>query len=123
MLIVEPAAEQVAQTEDPFFEIGRKQFQRGIERLRSYLKHPHDQRDAIFRLCDSLCESSREMLFRLNRITRSELVTVVGLFADAAAAVDEAINKTLAGTSDEDDARGYLAHIKARVELLKRYLH
>jgi hypothetical protein len=122
MLIVNHENRRAALRQDPLVRVGSDQFRKGIDKLKSLLDSSNADGDDVFELCDSLCEASRELLFRLHRVTESELKSIVSLFENAASQVSQAIDRCLVGTSWEADARGYHKHIQGRVDLLKKYL-
>jgi hypothetical protein len=123
MQVYEPELARAIACEDPLVKIGTDQFEQGVRRLQELLKRPQESNaDQVFDLCDSLCESSRELLFRLNRVSGDDLRHIINLFEQASESVDRANATVLQDTEHLKDAAGYLSHIISRITLLKRCL-
>jgi hypothetical protein len=123
MQVYEPELARAVACEDPLVKIGSDQFAQGVRRLQQLLEHPQTSNpDQVFDLCDSLCESSRELLFRLHRVSEVDLRGIVALFEESSRFVEQAVSTILQDTKHSTDAAGYLSHILSRIKLLKRCL-
>lgn len=121
MLIVESDEMSPLFTRDPLLQLGSDQLSEAIERLATLIdKSPQDEQLA-FHLCDNLCEATRELLFRLHRISASELHKLIDLFDRCSEQVRSALEHVFPDTTSKADVEGYLKHIDGRIELLKRY--
>ena len=121
MLIVEHDSSRAAVWKDPLYEIGCSQLQDEIVSLTKLTTTPDVYEKQIFELCDGLCELSRDLLFRLHRVTRSELSSLVFAFKNASNAVATAKDRIL-DTDLRTDVEGYLRHINDRISILSGYI-
>jgi hypothetical protein len=121
MLIVESDTTRAAVWKDPFFDIGCSQFRDETARLIQLTEAIEADEVQVFDLCDGLCESSRDLLFRLHRVTVSELDSLVETFSRASKAIATAKEQIL-DDKLRRDVEGYLRHIDGRIAILKNYL-
>jgi hypothetical protein len=121
MIIVEHDSSRAAVWKDPLYEIGFTQLQEEIVGLTKLTESPDVHERQIFDLCDGLCELSRDLLFRLHRVTRSELVSLISAFQHASDAIAAAIGK-IQEQQLRQDAEGYLKHINGRISILSGYV-
>ena len=122
MQIFEPNLSRAAACIDPLVQVGTKQFEQGVQDLTDLVGQETDNQSAVFDLCDSLCESSRELLFRLHRVSETELRQIIDLFERAEVAVRDAMIRHFSGTEHASQIQGYLKHIEGRIRILKRCL-
>lgn len=107
---------------DPLVLLQLSEFEKLTERMRrlDIEKLPAEQKDAkLFAM--NLCDASRELVFRLHRITRVQLQTLIAVFEEAAKIID---SWPLSALPEKDrlSVQNYGRHILGRAETLRKHL-
>ena len=122
MIIVERDESRAEEWQDPLVEIGRTQLEAEVKRLDTLTSAAQTDAAVAYQLCDALCEASRDLLFRLYRVSVSELRTLIDAFKTASAAVESAREKANFSAQQKKDVGGYVKHINARINMLTSHL-
>jgi len=104
------------ETRKPSLSVWIKQYREIIDALETAGVADRIDEAEAYRLCEHLCEASRQILYRVGRISRRDVEELRDLFQQASDAVGD-VEKRLS----EDGAtlaQGFAAHIRERVTLL-----
>ncbi|MGB7343725.1 MAG: hypothetical protein WBD20_05910 [Pirellulaceae bacterium] len=67
-------------------------------------------------LAEFLCEMSRDIVYRLNRVTVSDLQEIVGAFSEM---IERFTSCLPEDPTDRNLVNAYLSHVQTRIDLLK----
>jgi len=119
MLIIEPETE--AGRQNPLVEIYDEQLKQWVTLIDKQLEKTEPSDEFLYKTSDILCEGTRDLLFRLHRITMKDLKSVVDLFTQAAEKIQAVLERATLTDPQEKDVKGYLAHVNGRINILKKY--
>lgn len=123
MIILESDDVIDSQYRDPRTELTQSQLRSRLSELRQLTETDWSKNEEhAFRTCDVLCEATRDVLFRLHKVTRSELRKILGLFQDAAGEIKKVSQAGLSDSDMQEDVEGYLRHVEGRISLISKYL-
>lgn len=121
-MVIVPEATQSIRPAEPLVQLQVKEFVKLRERMEALdlANIVADCRKARL-LAMNLCDASRELVFRLHRITRRQLTELIKEFELAAGIVEEWPLADLT-ESERDTILNYGKHIHVRAETLRKHL-
>lgn len=118
MLIVVDEKCEAGRVEDPVIELHLEQFEAVTRRVAELLPMAYVSQAKW--LAERLCEGSRQIVYRMHRVTRSQVRQSAELFEKAASLIED---WELSQIPDRELIEAYARHIRHRAELLRSYLN
>lgn len=130
MLLVEEIDTKAKAWDDPIVSVHRAQLSKLVDQAAQFQncgwKKPGALDEAV-KISAQLCESSRETVFRIHRVTRQSVRELMDVIARAASTLREILAELKsAGTGFTEPAskiEAYALHVQRRVDLLDRLLN
>lgn len=118
MLIVFDEKCEAGRIEDPVINLHIEQFQAVTQRVAELSPEAYATQARC--LAERLCEGSRQIVYRMHRVTRHQVLESASLFERAASLIE---NLDLREIQGRELVEAYAKHIRNRAELLRSYLN
>jgi hypothetical protein len=100
---------------DPLWSIYIRELSEMVRRLNGCADEPWT--DRVYDLSQSVCESSRSLLYKVDYLTVPAAEKLAALFREAAEAIEQAADRPEAGKR-QPLMRGFADHVRHRADLL-----
>jgi hypothetical protein len=120
MIVIHDHDAQAQLWKDPLLEIHLSEFRQCAGRIDAIMGPEEATRAAeLERLSELLCEMSRDLIYRANRVTRGQVRQMIDAFDKACLRFKTLSSQQVRFT---DATQNYLAHIEGRISMLEERL-